>query len=286
MTGKLLLGAHVSTAGGVENAPGRGLETTCDTIQIFVKPPNRWASRALTEENVVAFKAAVAETGISPVIAHGLYLVNLATSDDALWNKSLDALADELERCEMLGLPGLVVHPGSHKGAGEDAGQARIAAALDEAHARLPGYEAQVWLEITAGQGDHLGYTFEQIRRMIDGVKQPERLGVCFDTAHAWAAGYDIHTREGFDATWDEFDRILGIDRLRALHLNDTNKELGSRVDRHEQVGKGKLGLDTFRFLVNDPRFRGIPMILELDLGDDEFRANLATLRSLVEEPA
>lgn len=286
MTGKLLLGAHVSTAGGVETAPGRGLETTCDTIQIFVKPPNRWASRALTEENVAAFKAAVAETGIGPVIAHGLYLVNLATSDDALWNKSLDALTDELERCEMLGLPGLVVHPGSHKGAGEDAGQARIAAALDEVHGRLPGYEAQVWLEITAGQGDHLGYTFEQIRRMIDAVKQPERLGVCFDTAHAWAAGYDVRTREGFDATWDEFDRILGIDRLRALHLNDTNKELGSRVDRHEQIGKGKLGLDTFRFLVNDPRFRGIPMILELDLGDDEFRANLATLRSLVEEPA
>jgi len=286
VTGKLLLGAHVSTAGGVETAPGRGLETTCDTIQIFVKPPNRWASRALTEENVAAFKAAVAETGIGPVIAHGLYLVNLATSDDALWNKSLDALTDELERCEMLGLPGLVVHPGSHKGAGEDAGQARIAAALDEVHGRLPGYEAQVWLEITAGQGDHLGYTFEQIRRMIDAVKQPERLGVCFDTAHAWAAGYDVRTREGFDATWDEFDRILGIDRLRALHLNDTNKELGSRVDRHEQIGKGKLGLDTFRFLVNDPRFRGIPMILELDLGDDEFRANLATLRSLVEEPA
>jgi len=286
VTGKLLLGAHVSTAGGVETAPGRGLETTCDTIQIFVKPPNRWASRALTEENVAAFKAAVAETGIGPVIAHGLYLVNLATSDDALWNKSLDALTDELERCEMLGLPGLVVHPGSHKGAGEDAGQARIAAALDEVHGRLPGYEAQVWLEITAGQGDHLGYTFEQIRRMIDAVKQPERLGVCFDTAHAWAAGYDVRTREGFDATWDEFDRILGIDRLRALHLNDTNKELGSRVDRHEQIGKGKLGLDTFRFLVNDPRFRGIPMILELDLATTSSGPTLATLRSLVEEPA
>ena len=282
MTGKLLLGAHVSTAGGVEKSPARGLETTCDTIQIFAKPPNRWASKALAEENVAAFKAAVVETGIGPVIAHGLYLTNLATPDDALWTRSVDALADDLERCEMLGLPGLVVHPGSHKGSGEEAGQARIAAALDEIHTRLAGYSVQVWLEITAGQGDHLGYTFDQIRRMIDSVARPERLGVCFDTAHAWAAGYEIHTREGFDATWAEFDRILGLERLRALHLNDTSKELGSRVDRHEQVGKGKLGLDTFRFLVNDPRFRDIPMILELDLGDDEFRENLATLRSLV----
>ncbi|RPI53271.1 MAG: deoxyribonuclease IV [Chloroflexi bacterium] len=285
MTGKLLLGAHVSTAGGVEKALAHGVDTTCDTIQIFAKPPNRWASKALAEENVAAFKAAVVETGISPVIAHGLYLVNLATPDDALWNKSLDALADDLERCEMLGLAGLVVHPGSHKGSGEEAGQARIAAALDEVHARLPGYGVQVWLEITAGQGDHLGYTFGQIRQMIDSVAQPERLGVCFDTAHAWAAGYEIRTREGFDATWDEFDRVLGLERLRAVHLNDTSKELGSRVDRHEQVGKGKLGLDTFRFLVNDPRFRGIPMVLELDLGDDEFRENLKTLRSLVAGP-
>jgi deoxyribonuclease IV len=282
MTGKLLLGAHVSTAGGVEKAPARGVETTCDTIQIFAKPPNRWASRPLAEENVTAFKAAVAETGIGPVFAHSLYLVNLATPDDALWKKSLDALVDDLERCEMLGLPGLVLHPGSHKGSGEEAGLARIAAALDEVHARLPGYNVQVWLEITAGQGDHLGYTFEQIRQMIDAVARPERLAVCFDTAHAFAAGYELRTREAIEATWAEFDRVLGLEHLRAIHLNDTNKELGSRVDRHEQVGQGNLGLDPFRFLVNDPRFRGIPMVLELDLGDDEFRANLATLRSLV----
>jgi deoxyribonuclease-4 len=282
MTKKLLLGAHVSTAGGVEKAPARGVEITCDTIQIFSKPPNRWASKPLAEESVAAFKAAVAETGIGPVLSHGLYLVNLATPDDALWDKSVSALADDLERCEMLGLPGLVVHPGSHVGSGEEAGLARIAAALDEVHTRLPGYNVQVWLEITAGQGGHLGYTFGQIRQMMDAVARPERLAVCFDTAHAYAAGYELRTREAFEATWAEFDRVLGLERLRAVHLNDTSKELGSRVDRHEQIGKGKLGLDTFRFLVNDPRFRGIPMVLELDLGDDEFRANLATLRSLV----
>jgi deoxyribonuclease IV len=282
MTGKLLLGAHVSTAGGVEKAPARGVETTCDTIQIFAKPPNRWASKPLAEENATAFKAAVAETGIGPVFAHSLYLVNLASPDDALWNKSLDALVDDLERCEMLELPGLVLHPGSHKGSGEAAGIARIAAALDEVHTRLPGYNVQVWLEITAGQGDHLGYTFDQIRQMMDAVARPERLSICFDTAHAFAAGYELRTFESFEATWAEFDRVLGLEHLRAIHLNDTNKELGSRVDRHEQIGQGKLGLDPFRFLVNDPRFRGIPMVLELDLGDDEFRANLATLRSLV----
>jgi len=285
MTEKLLLGAHVSTAGGVEKAPGRGVETTCDTIQIFVKPPNRWASKPLSEENVAAFKAAVAETGIGPVFAHSLYLINLASPDDALWQKSMDALVDDLERCEMLGLPGLVLHPGSHVGSGEEAGLARISAALDQVHARLPGYGVQVWLEITAGQGGHLGYAFGQIRQMMDAVAQPERLAVCFDTAHAFAAGYDLRSREGFESTWAEFDRLLGPAHLRAIHLNDTPKELGSRVDRHEQIGKGNLGLDPFRFLVNDPRFRGIPMVLELDLGDDEFRANLQTLRSLAGGP-
>jgi deoxyribonuclease-4 len=281
---EVLLGAHESTAGGVEKALERGLEVGCDTIQIFVKPPNRWAAKALEEENVTAFKGAVAETGIWPVFAHSLYLINLASPEDDLWHKSLDALADDLERCEMLGLPGLVLHPGSHKGSGEEAGLARIAAGLDELHARLPGYAAQVWLEVTAGQGDHLGYTFEHLRAMIDAVKEPERLGVCFDTAHAFAAGYELRTREGFDATWAEFDRVLGLDRLKAIHLNDSKKVLGSRVDRHEHIGQGELGLEPFRFLLNDPRFHGIPMTLETDKGPDlaEDKENLAVLRSLI----
>jgi deoxyribonuclease-4 len=284
---RVLLGAHESTAGGVEKALERGQEVGCDTVQIFAKPPNRWASKALAEENVVAFKAAVAETGIWPVFAHSLYLINLASPDDVLWQKSLDALADDMERCELLGLPGLVLHPGSHKGSGEEAGLARIAAGLDELHGRLPGYRAQVWLEVTAGQGDHLGYAFEQLRAMIDAVKEPERLGVCFDTAHAFAAGYELRTREGFDATWAEFDRLLGLGCLKAVHLNDSKKALGSRVDRHEHIGQGELGLEPFRFLLNDPRFRGIPMTLETDKGPDlaEDKQNLAVLRSLVGEP-
>ena len=281
---KLLLGAHQSIAGGVEKSLARGHEMGCDTIQIFVKGPNRWVSKPLAEENVVAFKEAVAETGIWPVFAHALYLINLATPDDALWQKSMDALADDLERCELLGLPGLVLHPGSHMNSGEEMGLARIVAALDEVHARLPGYGVQVWLETTAGQGAHLGYTFDQLEAMISGATAPERLGVCFDTAHAFAAGYELRTREGYEATWAEFDDRLGLDRLKAIHLNDSKKELGSRVDRHEHIGKGLLGLEPFRFLVNDPRFRGIPMTLELDPKEDAIPINLETLRSLVEQ--
>jgi deoxyribonuclease-4 len=284
---QILLGAHESTAGGVEKSLERGLEVGCDTIQIFAKPPNRWVSKALAEENIVAFKAAVRESGIWPVFAHALYLINLASPEEDLWQKSLDALTDDLERCELLGLPGLVLHPGSHKGSGEETGLARISAGLDELHARLPGYQAQVWLEVTAGQGDHLGYAFEHLRAMIDAVQEPERLGICFDTAHAFAAGYELRTRDGFDATWAEFDRVIGLDRLKAIHLNDSKKGLGSRVDRHEHIGQGELGLEPFRFLLNDPRFYGIPMTLETDKGPDlaEDKENLAVLRSLIAKP-
>lgn len=282
---EILLGAHESTAGGVEKALERGQEVGCDTLQIFVKTPNRWVSKPFTAENVAAFQQAVAATGIWPVFAHSLYLINLATPDDALWLKSVDALADDLERCELLGLPGLVIHPGSHMGSGEEAGLARIVAALDEVHTRLPGYGAQVWLETTAGQGAHLGYTFSHLRAMVEGVKAPERLGICFDTAHALAAGYELRTREGFDATWAQFDELLGSERLRAIHLNDSKKGLGSRVDRHDHIGQGVLGLEPFRMLLNDPRFWGIPMTLETDKGPDlaEDKENLAVLRSLIE---
>ena len=284
MSKKLLLGAHQSIAGGVENSLARGREVGCDTIQIFVKTPNRWVSKPLAEENVIAFRKAVAETGIWPVFAHSLYLINLATPDDTLWHKSQDALVDDLERCERLGLPGLVIHPGSHMGSGEEAGIARITAALDAVHARLPGYDAQVWLEVTAGQGAHLGYTFAQLGAMIAAVEESDRLGVCFDTAHGFAAGYELRTRDGYEVTWSEFEETLRLDRLKAIHLNDSKKDLGSRVDRHEHIGKGLLGLEPFRFLLNDPRFRGIPMILETEKSKDlaEDKENLAVLRSLV----
>jgi deoxyribonuclease-4 len=263
---RVLLGAHQSIAGGVEKSLERGQQAGCETIQIFVKSPNRWQSKPLAEENIAAFRQAVIHTGIDPVFAHAQYLVNLATPDDALWQKSISALADD------------------HMGSGEESGIARIAAALDEVHRRLPGYQVQIWLEITAGQGDHLGYTFEQLRDMIAAVHAPERLGICFDTAHAFAAGYELRSPEGSAATWLEFERVLGLDRLRAVHLNDSKKELGSRVDRHEHIGQGLLGLEAFRLLLNDPRFFGLPMTLETDKGPDlaEDRENLALLRSLI----
>lgn len=281
---RLLLGAHQSIAGGMHRALERGQEVGCDTVQVFVKNPNRWASKPLDEESVAAFEGAVTETGIWPVFAHSLYLINLATPDDELWNKSIDALADDLERCEKLGIPGLVLHPGSHRGSGEDAGIRRIVAALDEVHQRQPGYRVQVWLETTAGQGDHLGHTFSQLQEMVQSVRYPGRLGVCFDMAHAFAAGYELRSREGYEATWAEFDRAMGLGTLRAIHLNDSKSDLGSRVDRHEHIGQGQLGLEPFRFLVNDARFRGIPMTLETDKGPDlaEDRANLEVLRGLV----
>ncbi len=284
MTAKVLLGAHQSIAGGVEKALGRGQEVGCDTIQIFVKTPSRWQSNPLAEETVVAFRAAVAETGIWPVFGHALYLINLATPDEALWQKSLAALTDDLERCERLELPGLVIHPGSHMGSGEQAGLARIIAALDEVHDRLPGYKVQVWLETTAGQGDQLGYRFEHLRAMIEGARAPERLGVCFDTAHAFAAGYELRTQEGYDETWATFDQLLGLERLRAVHLNDSKRALGSRVDRHEHIGQGLLGLEPFRLLLNDARFHGVPMTLETEKGPDleEDKENLRVLRSLL----
>jgi deoxyribonuclease-4 len=282
---RVLLGAHESIAGGVDKALGLGRRAGCDVVQIFVKSPNRWAAKPLDEAEIAAFRAAVHETGIWPVFAHAPYLLNLATPDPALWARSVDALADDLVRCEQLGLPGLVIHPGSHMGSGEEAGLARIVAALDEAHTRLPGYGAQVWLEATAGQGAHLGYRFEQLRAMLDGVRAPERLGICFDTAHAFAAGYELRTREGYEATWAGFDAVLGLGRLRAIHLNDARKDLGSRVDRHAGIGQGMLGLDAFRMLLNDPRFRGLPMVLETDKGPDlaEDIENLRILRSLLE---
>ena len=282
---RVLLGAHQSIAGGVEKALERGQQAGCDTIQIFVKSPNRWQSKPLAEENIAAFRQALIDTGIAPVFAHAQYLVNLATPDDGLWQKSVAALADDLERCEQLGLPGLVVHPGSHMGSGEETGIARIAAALDEVHRRLPGYQVQVWLETTAGQGDHLGYNFEQLQAMIAAVRAPERLGICFDTAHAFAAGYELRDAEGYSATWLAFDRVLGLDRLKAVHLNDSKKELGSRVDRHEHIGQGLLGLEAFRLLLNDARFFGLPMTLETEKGPDlaEDRENLALLRSLIQ---
>jgi deoxyribonuclease-4 len=275
----------MSIAGGVDKALLQGKKVACDAIQIFTKSSRQWASSPYTKEEVETFAHNQKETGIKTVIAHDSYLLNLGTPETGLRKKSVTAFIDELERCEVLGIPNLVAHPGSHVGAGEEEGIKTIVRSLDESHTACPGYKVKVTLEITAGQGSNLGYRFEQIGRMFDATKENDRLRVCFDTEHAFAAGYDIRTKEGYERTFAEFNEAIGLDRLAAFHLNDSKKDLNSRVDRHEHIGKGYLGLEAFRLLLNDPRFWALPMCLETPKGPDleEDRQNLTLLRSLID---
>ena len=278
------LGAHESIAGGLYKAFDRAQSVGCDALQVFVKSNRSWAVKPLTEEDIARFKAKAEETGIQPVVAHTSYLLNLATSDDALWKRSCDMLTIELERCETLGVPWLVLHPGSHVGTGEEAGLARVAQALGKVHATTPGFHAQILLETTAGQGTNLGYRFEHLAWLLKHTPAGERLGVCLDTCHVFAAGYEFRTPDGYAATMEAFDRIIGLERLHAIHLNDSKGGLGSRKDRHEHIGKGHIGLEGFRHVLNDPRLAGLPGLLETPKSDDlhEDRENLVVLRSLV----
>ena len=280
----MMLGAHMSIAGGVYNAPVRGQEVGCEAIQIFTKSSNQWKAKILTDEDVDKFKAAVDETGIWPVVAHDSYLINLASPDPALYEKSIEAFAVEMERAERLGLPSLIFHPGSHVGSGEEAGLEKIARAVDELHRRTPGYALKLLLETTAGQGTNLGCRFEHLARIIDAVEEPERLGVCFDTCHTFAAGYDISTKSGYEKVFRELDKLIGVKRIGAFHLNDSKKGLGGRLDRHAHIGEGELGLTAFRCLLNDRRFKKIPKILETPKGKDmaEDKVNLGVLRGLI----
>ncbi len=279
-----LLGAHMSIAGGVGNAFLEGKKVDCDAIQIFTKSSRQWAATPYTKEEIAQFHANKKETGIESVVAHDSYLLNLGSPDPALHKRSVAAFIDEFERCEVLGVTNLIAHPGAHVGTGETEGIKTIARSLDEVHKACPGYRATITLEITAGQGSNLGYRFEQIANMIDATHESDRLRVCFDTEHAFAAGYDIRTKEGYERTFDEFDDAIGIDRLAAFHLNDSKKEFYSRVDRHEHIGKGFIGVEAFRLLMNDKRFWGLPMCLETPKGPDlkEDRENLTLLRSLI----
>ena len=275
----------MSIAGGVDQAPLRGKEVGCDTIQVFTKSNRQWHAKRLTDREVEAFKANLAATGMGPVVAHDCYLINLAAPGGPLWKKSVAAFRMELERAERLGIPYLVTHPGSHVGAGEAEGIHRVAEALNALHAALPGHRVQVLLETTAGQGTSLGYRFEQLAAILDEVEQPDRVGICLDTCHVFAAGYDIRSQDGYRRSLEELDACLGLRRLKAIHLNDSKGGLGSRVDRHEHIGKGRLGLAPFRHLLNDPRLRRVPMILETPKDDDFItadRRNLARLRHLL----
>lgn len=274
----------MSISGGVDKAIDRGHEVGCDTIQIFTRTPRQWMMREFSQEEVEGFKRKKEETGINPVFAHDTYLINLGSPDEELWKRSIAVFEDELARCDALGLSFLVVHPGSHVGQGEEAGLARIAEALSLVLAKKPEYRAQIVLEITAGQGDTLGYSFPQLAQLIELTEGGERLGICFDTCHAFVAGYEIRTPEGYEATFDELNELIGLERLKVFHLNDAKGDLGSRLDRHQHIGKGYLGVEPFRMLLNDERFRGLPMVLETPKGPkmEEDKENLRVLRSLI----
>lgn len=279
-----LIGAHVSIAGGLDLAFARGEEVGCSAIQIFTKNASQWRGKPIGAAEAAAFKAAWEKSSIGPVIAHDSYLINLAASDDEKWAKSKGAFLDELQRCDQLGIPELVMHPGSHLGDGEAAGLQRVADAFVDIFAEAPA-SVTVLLEITAGQGTNLGWRFEHLATIMEKVPGG-RFGVCFDTCHAFAAGYDLSTLEGYDKVLGEFDRLIGVDKIRAFHVNDAKKGLGSRVDRHEQIGEGALGRDGFRALMRDPRFAEIPKILETPKGEDNEwdRRNLDLLRQLAQE--
>jgi deoxyribonuclease-4 len=281
-----ILGAHMSIAGGYYKAVEAAAEYGMDCVQLFTKNNNQWRAKPISDEEAAAFTEALWEKKIAHPLSHSSYLINLASPEEELWKKSIDGMVVELERAQQLAVPYVVMHPGAYTTSCEEAGLERIAAALDEIHARLPRAKAKVLLENTAGQGSCLGCDFEHLAAIISAVRKPDRLGVCIDTCHAFAAGYPLATKREFNKTFAELDRLVGLERVKAFHLNDSKRELGSRVDRHEHIGHGHLGLEPFRHLLNDRRFREIPMYLETAKDEHEGEQwdaiNLRTLRSLV----
>ncbi len=279
------LGAHMSIAGGLYLALERGKAVGCSVVQLFVKNQVQWAARPLTDEDVRLFKKAQRATGIRVVFAHSTYLINLATPAEAEWRRAVDAFADELERAEALGLRFVVIHPGSHKGSGLDAGISRIVRALDELGTRTRGYRVRIALENTAGAGHTVGARFEELQAILERVREPDRLGICLDTCHLFAAGYNIRTPGGYSLTMEAMEKTLGARSVLAFHLNDAKAGLASGLDRHEHIGKGHIGLGAFRRLLNDRRFAGVPMVLETPKDDDADIRNLRTLRRLTTRP-
>jgi deoxyribonuclease-4 len=286
----------MSIAGGLPRAVDRAKASRCEALQIFTKSAGQWRARALPPEEIALFRKRVDETGIHPVVAHNSYLINLAAAAPPLRAQSIAALGEELDRAESLGLDGLVMHPGSYTSGTEEGGLRLIGDAIAALLAQRPRAKTMVLLEHTAGQGTNLGHRFEHLAAILERVGGSPRVGVCLDTCHLLTAGYDLCTQEGYDDTFRELDRIVGLDRVKVFHLNDSKKPCGSRVDRHEHIGKGCLGLEPFRRLLNDPRFASLPMLLEtpkLESAASKRRSdadpwdarNLRALRKLIELP-
>lgn len=273
----------MSIAGGLHLAVERAESVGCRALQIFLKNSNQWRAKPLTEGEIEAFKRAVKSSSVKRVIAHNAYLINLCSPDSAVAQTSYAAMLDELQRATALGIEGVVMHPGSHKGCGEAQGLATISEAVNQLIADTPGSKVRLLFECTAGQGSSIGCRFEHLRELIRRTRRKSRIGLCLDTCHLFAAGYDIRTRKAYEKMMDELDRAVGLKWVKAIHLNDSKKALGSRVDRHEHIGQGLIGLQGFANFVNDPQFEDTPGIIEtpkgLDLAED--RVNLGALRSL-----
>lgn len=283
MKNPMNFGAHVSVAGGVDKAPARGEKLGCKSIQIFTKNQMQWEASPLENQAIQKFKENVDKYHIDTVVTHASYLINLGSPEEEKLEKSRQAYLDEIQRCHQLDIPYLVVHPGAHMGSGESEALETIAESINLAHAETEGSTVMTLLENTAGQGTNVCYDFSHLKTIIDDVEDQTRIGVCIDTSHLFAAGYDLRTEETYDQSWEKFENAVGFEWLKVFHLNDSKKELGTRVDRHDNLGKGHLGLEPFRFLLNDERFYGIPMILETPGGDKWYTKNLQLMRDLVE---
>lgn len=279
----MILGAHMSIAGGIDKAPERGRKVGCDIIQIFTKNSNQWGEPPVSDEMAQKFKSEMATHKIQLALAHDSYLINLGSPDPANAQKSLKAFIAEHHRSEKLGIMGVVFHPGAHVGSGEEKALLQIADLINKTHEETAGYQVLTLIENAAGQGTTVGNRFEHIAKILENVKDQKRMGVCFDTQHAFAAGYDLRTEDSYQKVWDEFDKIIGIKWLKAFHLNDSKKELGSRVDRHENLGTGLLGITPFKLMMHDKRFAQIPASLETPKSEDchEDQEALDLLRGL-----
>jgi deoxyribonuclease IV len=276
-----LIGAHLSTKGGLHTAFERAAAIDASAIALFAKNSSQWKGKALAAEDFTLFAE---KRTIVPILTHASYLINLATTNEEFHCKSIDAMVDELDRAERLRIHAVVLHPGAHLGAGVDAGVEQIARSLDQIHETLPDHRVVTLLETAAGQGSCLGCTFEELGRIRGLVDDKRRVGICIDTCHVFAAGYEIRTGEGYERMIDEVEGHVGLENVGAFHLNDSKKGLGARVDRHEHIGEGAIGLEAFRLLLNDARFAGIPKLLETPktIETESDRKNLGVLRSLI----
>ncbi len=277
-----LLGAHMSISGGLKKALLRGYDLRCNTIQMFTKSSVQWKERFLEEQEVAGFREIRKRVNINPVISHNSYLINLASPDEGLYKKSIDAMLHEMRRCELLGVDYLVMHPGSHRGRGEEYGIEKIVCALNMIHERTKGYKVKITLETTAGQGTALGYRLEQIAQIMKSTEETSRLAFCLDTCHSFVAGYELRTEAGYERLLNEIEEITGMEKLKVIHLNDSKADCGSRIDRHENIGRGMIGEKPFRWIMSDERLKDIPKIIETPgLGKDleKDRENLDLLR-------